>query len=110
MVRRGAIPTLAKYLTNEIAEVRLHAAEALRFLSDHPETPEPMSEEKGLLEALVAASHNAEENDPTMFAVVSDVIRNLDTALDRIMLSSAKTHKQRGNDALRCRGARRGPE
>ena len=83
IVRRGVLATLVKFLTNETREVRLNAAETLRLLSEHPENPEPMCKEKGLLQALATAYQTAEESDPEMFAAVGQVVTNLEAALDR---------------------------
>eukprot|EP00759_Apiculatamorpha_spiralis_P013165 PhF_6_TR19946/c1_g1_i2/m.29040 len=83
IARRGVLPTLVKFLQNENHEVQMNAAETLRLLSEHPENPEPMCKEKGLLQALAAAYEATEEKDPEVFQVVAEIISNLESALEQ---------------------------
>jgi hypothetical protein len=83
IVRRGVLSTLVKFLQHENREIHLNAAETLRLLSEHPENPEPMCKEKGLLQALATAFQVAENVDADMFQVVGEVVGNLEAALDR---------------------------
>eukprot|EP00667_Euglena_gracilis_P008321 EG_transcript_8427 len=79
IVRRNILPTLVKFLTNKDPQVVLRAAETLRFLSSHPDNPDYMCREKGLVQAVVKLYQSTP--DPTLKAVVADIMRNLHSAI-----------------------------
>eukprot|EP00760_Papus_ankaliazontas_P025474 PhM_4_TR2731/c0_g1_i1/m.100180 len=109
IVRRGVLSTLIKFLQHTSRDVQFNAAEALKLLSEHPENPEPMCKERGLLQALATAYQNTEGTDVEIFNLVADVVANLEAALDRKdqgrpsegpqvnETQSAMTTKNRGN-------------
>ncbi|KAJ9473159.1 hypothetical protein DIPPA_23745 [Diplonema papillatum] len=49
IARRGILPTLKKFMSNKNPEVQLTAVKTLRLLASHPDNPEFLVQEQGLL-------------------------------------------------------------
>jgi len=79
IVRRSILPTLQKFLADKDPLVALRAAETLRFLSSHPDNPEYMCREKGLVPAVVRLYQSTP--DPALKAVAADIMKNLRSAI-----------------------------
>ena len=64
---------------NKEPEVVQCTAETLRFLSSHPDNPEYMCREKGLVQSVVKQYQST--TDPKLKPVLADVMRNLHSAI-----------------------------
>lgn len=81
VVRRGA-GILLKFLSHENYDIRKLAAETLQLLSGHPDNPEYLCRERGLVQMLYACYRKAEADDPLLFDVYSSIFDNLKPALE----------------------------
>ena len=103
IARRGVLDTLTRFLEQENVEVRINAAKTLLLLSEHPENPELMCRESGLLQALRVAYESVQEDgvnapvgnhdneiqtaenktpEVTLLHSLSQVVQNLENALE----------------------------
>lgn len=81
VVRRGTLPSLMKLLANRSWEVRHTAAKTLELLAEHPQNPEFMCREKGLVQSLYDAFQESDISDPELHATLARVFDHLKQAL-----------------------------
>ena len=81
IARRGTLPSLLKFLRHPNREVRVGAVKTLLLLSAHPENPEVMCRQEGLVKALFALYKASESEDPELNESISGVFENLKPAL-----------------------------
>eukprot|EP00995_Heteronema_vittatum_P000499 NODE_1066_length_1078_cov_180.125364_g743_i0.p1 GENE.NODE_1066_length_1078_cov_180.125364_g743_i0~~NODE_1066_length_1078_cov_180.125364_g743_i0.p1 ORF type:complete len:254 (-),score=77.95 NODE_1066_length_1078_cov_180.125364_g743_i0:245-1006(-) len=79
IVRRNILPTLLKFLTCGDKQVTLLAAETLNTLSSHPDNPDYMCREKGLVPAVVKLYQATP--DPELKASLGGLMKNLHNAV-----------------------------
>jgi hypothetical protein len=80
IVRRNILPALIKFLQSKDPQVSQLAAETLKLLSSHPDNPEYICREKGLLQTLVKV-YKAEQENETLKSTLAAVLRNLHSAV-----------------------------
>lgn len=81
VARRGTLPTLSRYLKSNSREVRYLAAQTLGLLAAHPENPELMCRESGLVDALFDVYKKSELEDPELHAAIGIIFSGLKVAL-----------------------------
>jgi len=79
--RRGILPSLLLFLQNTDPEVRHTAAETLVSLSSHPENPDCLCRERGLVQIVVSSYRSSKESDPVFHELCGTIIKNLESAL-----------------------------
>lgn len=83
VARRGVLPSLLLFLQSSDPTVRHVAAETLVLLSSHPENPECMCRERGLVRIVVATYRaSAANGDEELHRLCSTLVRNLGPALE----------------------------
>eukprot|EP01061_Rhynchopus_euleeides_P033990 TRINITY_DN57665_c0_g1_i1.p1 TRINITY_DN57665_c0_g1~~TRINITY_DN57665_c0_g1_i1.p1 ORF type:complete len:293 (+),score=86.71 TRINITY_DN57665_c0_g1_i1:54-932(+) len=78
IARRGILPTLKKFLTHSDLEVQTTAAKTLKLLASHPDNPEFIAQENGLVAAVLQAYDGAEA--PDLKAELEGVMTHLKSA------------------------------
>ena len=63
IARRGILPTLKKFLTHTDLEVQVTAAKTLRLLASHPDNPEFIAQENGMVSTVLTAYDGASSDD-----------------------------------------------
>eukprot|EP01027_Heterolobosea_sp_BB2_P005810 GEZU01008837.1.p1 GENE.GEZU01008837.1~~GEZU01008837.1.p1 ORF type:complete len:300 (+),score=81.47 GEZU01008837.1:130-1029(+) len=75
IARRGVLPALIGFVDGPSSEVRLIAAEALRFLSSHPDNRKIMAAEPNLVETICKHFNNS--NDEIFRKIACDILLHL---------------------------------
>jgi hypothetical protein len=83
VARRGSLVTLLKFLQHEDREVRFVAATTIALLADHPENPEVICCQEGLVQALFDRYKCSELEDPEIRQVIAGIFQCLRPVLDR---------------------------
>ena len=81
VARRNTVPSLLRFLQHQDREVRLCAAEAILNLSDHPENPSFLCNEKGFVSIVFEVYRDSEVTDPEVHEILSKVFEALRTVL-----------------------------
>ena len=79
IARRGILPTLKNFLGNSELEVQVIAARTLALLASHPDNPECISQEPGMIGAIVKAFQST--SDSELKETLDKVMGHLKTAL-----------------------------
>eukprot|EP01012_Entosiphon_sulcatum_P054538 TRINITY_DN75411_c0_g1_i1.p1 TRINITY_DN75411_c0_g1~~TRINITY_DN75411_c0_g1_i1.p1 ORF type:complete len:320 (-),score=62.14 TRINITY_DN75411_c0_g1_i1:169-1029(-) len=80
IVRRGILPTLVKFLHSPEPQVTLLTAQCLEQLASHPDNPEYMCREKGLVSAVYKL-YSLPDISPKLKTTLAAVLKHLSSAL-----------------------------
>lgn len=119
VARRNTIPSLLRFLQHQDREVRLCAAEALKNLSDHPENPTFLCNEKGFVAIVFQVYRDSEVTDPEVHDALTRVFESLRTVLaaeedrerqqQQIAVDAMKaTDKENQSPNAKTKGAQKG--
>eukprot|EP01060_Flectonema_neradi_P036035 TRINITY_DN681_c3_g1_i1.p1 TRINITY_DN681_c3_g1~~TRINITY_DN681_c3_g1_i1.p1 ORF type:complete len:291 (+),score=68.91 TRINITY_DN681_c3_g1_i1:52-924(+) len=79
IARRGILPTLKSFLGNSELEVQVVAAKTLALLASHPDNPECISQEPGMISAIVKAFESSDDKE--LKETLDKVMGNLKSVL-----------------------------
>eukprot|EP01064_Diplonema_japonicum_P032661 TRINITY_DN6193_c0_g2_i1.p1 TRINITY_DN6193_c0_g2~~TRINITY_DN6193_c0_g2_i1.p1 ORF type:complete len:294 (+),score=51.81 TRINITY_DN6193_c0_g2_i1:38-919(+) len=96
IARRGILPTLKRFMTNGDIEVQLVAAKTLRLLASHPDNPDYIAAEAGMVQTVLTTYDGTESAD--LKAELEGVMAHLKAAAPTTSASSssAKGKKKDG--------------
>jgi hypothetical protein len=81
VARRGIIGSLMKFMQSTSTEVRITAADTVRLLSSHPENPEYLVRERGLVPLLFQCFQDSEAENQELHGIYAAIFENLRPAL-----------------------------
>eukprot|EP00744_Colponema_vietnamica_P012106 GILI01017000.1.p1 GENE.GILI01017000.1~~GILI01017000.1.p1 ORF type:complete len:328 (-),score=78.30 GILI01017000.1:113-1096(-) len=100
VARRNTVPTLLRFLQHQDRDVRLCAAEALANLSDHPENPTFLCNEKGFVAVVFQVYKDSDVADPEVHDALTKVFESLRAVLaaDEDRTKEQQQKQEAGND------------